>query len=319
MASHSLRRTTAGPSSDAAGERPAVADTVFTERARYFNSSNAFALKHPPVPCHQFLAERDRALDPATGTAIIPLDLSHRLETEFPATTPLILTSYLRIRAGDRLSTRFKASGELYYVIAGSGETSKALDAIRWGPGDVFCLPGGGETIHVAGEQDCVLWLITNEPQLAFEHLEPAPLDNAVTGAVHYPAAEIRSQLARVQAKLAGEKIAGLALIFSSMQQAHRRNILPSLTLAMNQLPPGDFQRPHRHNSVAVTLNIACKGCYSMIDGKRVDWQPFAAMVTPPGDVHSHHNDGDETMTCLIVQDGGLHYHCRTMDFRYAD
>jgi hypothetical protein len=24
-------------------------------------------------------------------------------------------------------------------------------------------------------------------------------------------------------------------------------------------------------------------------------------------------------MTCLIVQDGGLHYHCRTMDFDYAD
>jgi gentisate 1,2-dioxygenase len=42
-------------------------------------------------------------------------------------------------------------------------------------------------------------------------------------------------------------------------------------------------------------------------------------MVTPPADVHSHHNDGDETMTCLIVQDGGLHTHCRTMDFRYAD
>jgi len=24
-------------------------------------------------------------------------------------------------------------------------------------------------------------------------------------------------------------------------------------------------------------------------------------------------------MTCLIVQDGGLHYHCRTMDFAFAD
>ena len=71
-------------SSDVAGERPAVADTVFTERARYFDSSNAFALKYPPVPCHQFLAERDRALDPATGTAIIPLDLSDRLETRVP-------------------------------------------------------------------------------------------------------------------------------------------------------------------------------------------------------------------------------------------
>jgi gentisate 1,2-dioxygenase len=315
----SARRTPVGGSSDTVGERPAMAGTVFTERARYFDSSNAFALKYPPVPCHQFLAERDRALDPATGTAIIPLDLSDRLETDFPATTPLILTRYLRIRAGDRLATRLKASGELYHVIAGAGETSKAGDAIRWGPGDVFCLPGGGETTHVAGSEDCVLWLITNEPQLAFEHLEPAPLDNAVTGAVHYPAEEIGQQLKRVNDKLAGEKLAGLALIFSSTEQAYRRNILPSLTLAMNQLPPGDYQRPHRHNSVAVTLNIACKGCYSMVGGKRVDWQPYAAMVTPPAEVHSHHNHGDEIMTCLIVQDGGLHYHCRTMDFRYAD
>src|SRR5690606_27436027 len=128
-----------------------------------------------------------------------------------------------------------------------------------------------------------------------------------------------RQQLERVGDKLAGEKLAGLALIFSSTDQARRRNILPSLTLAMNQLPPGDYQRPHRHNSVAVTLNIACKGCYSMVGGQRVDWQPYAAMVTPPAAVHSHHNDGDETMTCLIVQDGGLHYRGRTMDFRYAD
>jgi gentisate 1,2-dioxygenase len=318
MASHSLRRAPV-ESSDVAGVRPAVAGTVFTERARYFDSGNAFALNYPPVPCHQFLAERDKALDPATGTAIIPLDLGDRLESEFPATTPLILTRYLRIRTGDRLSTRLKASAELYYVIEGSGETSKAGDAIRWGAGDVFCLPGGGETTHKAGEEDGVLWSITNEPQLAFEHLEPPAAGNAVTGAVHYPADEIRSQLARVQDKLGGERRKGLALIFSSAQQAHRRNIMPSLTLAMNQLPAGDFQRPHRHNSVAVTLNIACKGCYSMIDGKRVDWQPFATMVTPPADVHSHHNDGDETMTCLIVQDGGLHTHCRTMDFRYAD
>jgi gentisate 1,2-dioxygenase len=315
----SLRRTAPDRSSDAAGERPAVADTLFTERARYFDSGNAFALRYPPVPCHQFLAERDRALDPATGTAIIPLDLSEPMEIDFPATTPLILTRYLRLRAGDRLSTRLKASAELYYVIEGSGETSNAADTIRWGQGDVFCLPGGGNTTHVAGGQDCVLWLITNEPQLAFEHLEPPAPGNAVTAAVHYHAAETRQQLGRVQDKLGGERLKGLALVFSSAQQAHRRNIIPSLTLAMNQLPPRDFQRPHRHNSVAVTLNIACKGCYSMIDGKRVEWQPFAVMVTPPADVHSHHNDGDETMTCLIVQDGGLHTHCRTMDFRYAD
>jgi len=95
--------------------------------------------------------------------------------------------------------------------------------------------------------------------------------------------------------------------------------VLPTLTLAMNQLPPGDYQRPHRHNSVAITLPLAGERCYSMIDGQRVDWQRHAAMITPPGAVHSHHNDGAVPMTCLIVQDGGLHYHCRTMGFAYVD
>ena len=107
--------------------------------------------------------------------------------------------------------------------------------------------------------------------------------------------------------------------MFSSTDQAQRRNVLPSLTLAVNQLPPGEVQRPHRHNSAAITLCIQGEGCYSMIGGRRVDWQENAVMVTPPGDVHSHHNEGGEWMSCLIVQDGGLHYHCRTMGFEFAD
>ncbi len=307
-----------GPAPDE-GVPGALADTPYTRRARYFDSGNAFALKYPPVPSHQFLTERDLAFDPATGTGLIALDLSDRLGTPFEATTPLMLTRYARIRAGERLTTRFKASGELYYVFQGEGETLAGADRIAWGAGDVFCLPGGRETTHVARSADCVLWVTTNEPELAFEQLEPPAEGNPVTRAVHYPAAEIRHQLARVAKKLEGRKIAGLALVFSSVDQAHLRNVLPTLTLAINQLPPGDFQRPHTHNSAAITLSLQGQNCYSMIDGQRVDWQQHAVMVTPPGAVHSHHNDGDAWMSCLIVQDGGLHYHCRTMDFRYAD
>ncbi|MGH1481865.1 MAG: cupin domain-containing protein [Geminicoccales bacterium] len=301
------------------GERAVTAGSVYTERARFFDSGNAFNLKKPEVPCHQFLAERDRALDPKTGTALIPLDLSDQLDIDHPVTTPLILTAYARIRAGDELKTDFTASGELYYVIAGAGHSIKGKDRIDWAKGDVFCLPGGGETWHRASDDDSVLWAITNQPSLAFEHLQPAALDDAVTEAVHYPAVEIEHQLTRVKTKLKDKKIAGLALIFSHERQAKSRNILPTLTLAMNQLPPKDMQRPHRHNSVAITLNIQCEHCYSMIDGKRVDWHPGAVMVTPPGSVHSHHNDGEGTMTCLIVQDGGLYYHCRTMGFEFVD
>ncbi len=105
---------------DDSGVPPTLAETNYAARARYFDSSNAFALKYPKVPSHQFVAERDRAVDPATGTALILLDLRKELGLDYPATTPLILTAYVRIKAGDKLATRFKASGELYYVMRGA-------------------------------------------------------------------------------------------------------------------------------------------------------------------------------------------------------
>ena len=95
--------------------------------------------------------------------------------------------------------------------------------------------------------------------------------------------------------------------------------MLPTLTLAMNSLPPGLSQRPHRHNSVAVSLVINGKDCFSMIDGQRKDWAPWATTITPPVSVHSHHNDGNEQAMFLIVQDGGLYYHARAMGFEFVD
>jgi len=66
-----------------------------------------------------------------------------------------------------------------------------------------------------------------------------------------------------------------------------------------------------------VTLIVRGENCYSMVSGRRVDWQPDVVMITPPADAHSHHNDGDHLARFLIVQDGGLHYHTRTMGFSY--
>ena len=62
---------------------------------------------------------------------------------------------------------------------------------------------------------------------------------------------------------------------------------------------------------------MAGRRCHSLIDGQRVDWEPDAVMITPPAAFHSHHNDGDEVALFLIVQDGGLYYHARTMGFSW--
>jgi gentisate 1,2-dioxygenase len=299
-------------------QRPIAPASEAAARARFFNSANAFNVKLPPVPDHSFTAEPAQMLDPAAPTGLVACDLSAELGCAFPATTPLLLARYARIRPNDRLTTAFVASGAIWYVITGSGTTDIGAERLAWSTGDVFVLPGGGTHEHHAGPMGAVLWVVTNEPQLAFESLRAPAAGDAPTPAVHYPRDEIRHQLDRIYAAGMDDETAGLALIFSSDRQEAIRNVLPTLTLAMNSLPPGQSQRPHRHNSVAVTLVVQGEQCHSMVDGRRKDWSPWATTITPPTAMHSHHNTGTERALFLIVQDGGIHYHARTMGFAFA-
>ena len=300
-------------------QRPAHPASPAEARGRFFNTGNGFNVKLPPVPDRIFTEEPRAALDPATPTGLIACDISAELNCAFPATTPLVLARYAKIRAGETLAPELVASGVIAYVIQGSGTTRCDQETIVWDRGDVFILPGGVLAAHQAGEADAVLWIVTNEPQLAFEALRPPAPGRAPTDVVHYRAAEIERQIDLIYDIGRGEEIAGSALIFSAERQEATRNILPTLTVAMNSLPGGAVQRPHRHNSVAVSLIIKGDRCFSIIDGRRKDWAPYATTVTPPESVHSHHNGGNEQALFLIVQDGGLYYHARAMGFAFAE
>ena len=294
-------------------------ETDYTRRALYYSSADGFNIKRPPVPARTFTAERDAVLAAAAPTGLVPLDLRAELGVDFAATTPILLTRYARVRAGEKLATRFAASGEIYYAIAGRGETTVGAESIAWEAGDAFCLPGGLDAVHVARDEDCVLWIVTNEPALAFERVQsPAP-GAAAIAAVHYPGAEIRRQIDAIHRLPADKTLTGKAVTLSQTALERDRTCLPSLTLAMNSLPAGESQRAHRHNAVAVTLIVQGTRCHSVVDGERLVWDRHATMITPPGAPHSHHNDGDDLALFLIVQDGGLHYHTRTMGFAYTD
>jgi gentisate 1,2-dioxygenase len=288
-------------------------------RARYFNTGNAFNVILPEVPNAVFVDEPNRALDDATPTGLIPCDSAEAMECAFPATSPLVMAYYARIRAGESLPTDFVASGTVHYVIQGTGETVSGAETVKWAPGDIFVTPGDESQVHTAGDADAVLWVVTNEPQLAFENLQaPAP-GNAPTDTVHYTAAEMDRQIELIYEVGRDADIPGSALILSSAKQEASRNVLPTLTVAMNTLPPGFVQPPHRHNSVAVSLVIQGEGCFSLIDGVRKDWAPWATTITPGVTVHSHHNAGTEQAKFLIIQDGGIYYHARAMGFEFAD
>ena len=293
--------------------------TPAQQRARFFNSGNAFNVQLPPVPDMAFAEEPARALDPATPTGMILCDISDQLECPFPATSPLVLAGYARIRTGESLTTDPRASGVIAYVIQGDGTTRCGDEKIAWAPGDIMLFPGGAAQHHEAGGSDAVLWVVSNEPQVAFEGLQPPAVGTAPTGVVHYKAADIAAQSDYLVANAEAGELPGYAIVLSSEENEASRNVLPTLTLAMNTLPGGTSQPPHRHNSVAVSLVVSGEDCYSMVDGKRKDWSPWATTITPPVSVHSHHNGGDSRAMILIVQDGGLYYHTRAMGFEFTE
>ncbi|OWT73447.1 MULTISPECIES: cupin domain-containing protein [unclassified Achromobacter] len=282
-------------------------------RARYFNSANAFNIHLDPVPARVFTDPAAAALADGTATGYFPCDQSAQLGCPWPATTPFMLARYARIAPGTSLAADFAASGSIWYVIAGRGK-AVAGSPVDFSQGDVFYLPAGAATLRVDGPDAAVLWLVTDEPMLAYHGLRAARPDDA---AVHFKASDISVEIERIHRSVPDAGTSGLAVVFSSVAMQARRNLMPALTLSLNTLPPGCAQSPHRHNSAALTLIVAGADCHSRVDGQDCPWSEWATLVTPAGAPHSHHNDGQHRADFLIVQDGGLYYEARTMGFEF--
>jgi gentisate 1,2-dioxygenase len=297
--------------------RAEIDQDTYASRARYLINENGFAFSWPAVPMRQFLAERDRAFSAECPTGLIALDSSADLHTQYPATTPTLLCRYVKLRATEQMRTAFAASGEIFYVMSGTGESRNGPDVVDWSSGDVFCFPGGGETMHRAGGADCLLFAVTNEPLLAFERLRPPLPGQAVVETTHWPAAEIERHFLEVWRRPVSANATGNSVQFSTTALQPSSNTIPSINTAINTLEPGCDQRPHRHNGVAVTLAIQGEGVYSLIDGKRVDWSTGAAQITPATLLHSHHSRGTQRMRSFVIQDEGLHHYTRTPGFSF--
>lgn len=284
-------------------------------RALYWSAANNFRKGQPDVPGHVFAAERDRALDDGTGTALIPLDLSGRLGLDYPASVPNLLARYVRVEGGDEIAYEYASSGEAYYVMEGDGEAEKADERFAWAAGDVFVLPGaGGPTRIRAGGSGALLWMVTDEPVFSYLGVGEAPLRND-PGAVHYPAEAIEAEMALIHRRVDDGRQSGKAVLFSRADLEANHLATPTVAFAFNSLPPEEDQPPHRHNAAALTLCVRGEGVYSMVDGRKVDWMDRAVMVTPPSALHSHHNRGPEMMYSVVAQDGGVFYNARTLGY----
>ncbi|KAG0631358.1 hypothetical protein M758_1G247100 [Ceratodon purpureus] len=287
-----------------------------------------------PIPI-QKLDATEHMSGPSRVTA---LDISKEIGIQdYPATSPNLLASFVRICVGESVTTNACATSQAFYVIHGRGRSQSGLGVVEWSTGDLFVLPSSSEEMpcthfclgdEEAGSGGAGLYWVSDAPLLSYlgvvpkvQKFKPAYfsrkllLDN-VENVRHEPGAKHRNRL---------------GILLGNKLTPETKTLTHVLWSLLNVLPPGEVQRPHRHNSVALDLAVkAAPGTYTLMgkeldshgwvkDPIRADWTTGSIFITPPGWWHSHHNDSQEEAWVLPIQDAGLYTHQRTLDIRFSD
>ena len=123
------------PNVDVSRHDKLVQDAVFYEYSTAANPLEEGFI--PELPIVKF----PHGLHEEGPTRVIPLDVSERLKCPYPATSPIILAHFIRIRSGENMKTSPNETSEVYYVIRGNGHTTVGETTIPWNTGDFFSLP----------------------------------------------------------------------------------------------------------------------------------------------------------------------------------
>jgi len=275
------------------------------------------------IPIHAFPAE----LHEEGETAIIELDLSSTIETDYPATTPNLLANYIHIKPNENISTQVNSTSEVFFVMRGSGYTETDQGKIEWKKGDVFTLPSNTGLTHNAIQDSAICW-VHDSPLLNYI--------GAVAGKARFQPAfysqeYLEGEISRIREAGIKENRNRNGVILGNPASEKTRTMTHSMWSLYNLLPKGAVQKPHRHNSVAIDLAVyaADENVYTMI-GKEIDdegniidpikavWKPNTVFVTPPGWWHAHYNESDEDAYVFPMQDAGLQINMRTLDIQFV-
>lgn len=290
--------------------------------ARFFEYTSAANPQIPQMPFVGFPA----ALHQSGDTRVIPFDLSQQLGMRWPATSPNLMASFLRINAKETLDTQAEATSQLFYVIRGSGKSHASFGAIDWDQGDLFVLPLGAEVDHKA-TSDAALYWVHDEPLLTYLGVQPSVPRFKPT---LFRRERMFAELEQVKNQPGAGERNRLGILLGNEATPQTMTITHLLWSLLNVLPAGVTQKPHRHNSVALDLCVSADpGTYTLMgpelhadgtvkDPVRADWESGAVFTTPPGWWHSHHNDSGRDALVLPIQDAGLHTWMRTLDIRFV-
>ncbi|MFC0082582.1 cupin domain-containing protein [Aciditerrimonas ferrireducens] len=297
-----------------------------TAKARFFEYTAAAdpigAGLTPAVPVVRF----SRSLYAEGPTRVVPLDLAEHLGTPWPATSPGLLASFVRVESGDELALHAEATSQLVYVLEGRGLAVTGGRLVALEKGDFVTLPAGWQLVHYAEEPTSFYW-VHDAPLLRYLGATPTVARFEPT---HYRRADAVAALAAAAADPAAATRNRLSVLLANATMEQTRTITHVLWAMFGLLPPGAVQPPHRHQSVALDLILDCQpGCATLlgdeldeqgriVDPIRVEWEPGCAFVTPPGRWHAHVNESGAPAHLIPVQDAGLQTYLRSLDIRFA-
>src|SRR5689334_9109009 len=152
--------------------------SIQAQRARYIPVEQGFNIVRPPLEPQAFEQHKAQAFAAGAPSGLVALDLSSSLGTGYPATTPFMLARYAVVRAGEPLTCTFAASGEIWAVLRGKGRTERGEETVGWRDGDILVLPGGVAS-RWSADEDAVLWMVSDEPVLAFLGVRPETTERA--------------------------------------------------------------------------------------------------------------------------------------------
>ena len=274
-------------------------------------------------------------------TSIIPFDNKVFLKTEYPATSPSLLASFVKILKNGHIFTDANTTSHFFYVCNGSGLSIINNEEIYWVKGDIFVVPHTNTSIkHISSEDTMLLW-VTDEPLLSYLGVKPiSPKFEFALFKYELMMNELNK--IRIENEKKGLNRLGI-LLGNKATENDTKTITHTLWSLLNVLPANTYQKPHRHNSVALDLctftkqdkendytqNAKQPEIYTLI-GHELDedgnvknpikcyWKTGTIFITPPGLWHSHHNETDHDAYVLPVQDAGLYTYLRTLDIRFS-
>jgi gentisate 1,2-dioxygenase len=262
-------------------------------------------------------------------TRIIPFDLSNFLKTQYQATSPNLLASFIKICDNEEIDTYANSTSQIFYVIRGKGYSIIENEIINWSEGDLFVVPYYEHKIYHYSMTDSSLYWINDEPLLKYLGVKPNIKKFDIT---YFSRERMYLEIEKIVHNNKDQELNRLGILLGNrVTELSTKTITHTMWSLLNVLPANNVQKPHRHNSVALDLCVfsSGEGVYTLmgeeigengniINPIKCDWIKGSVFVTPPGWWHSHHNETGEDAYVLPIQDAGLYTYQRTLDIRFS-